>query len=219
MSLANQWLSGHKAHSADSRNRIENGYKCLRILRESFTFDRVADLGCGIGGWMAAAQALGATEIQAFEAPWILQADTVVPKDCIKITDFSAEVLNLEKRYDLAMTIEVAEHLPEAAADGFIKTLVSASDKIVFSAALPGQGGLHHINEQPLRYWVDKFWSHHFVPLEILRPYIAGDRKIYPWLRQNLVMFVAYEVLIRSPNLQRFARPLDDFSLRYPCHS
>ena len=216
MSLAEQWAGGHKAHSADSQNRIENGYKCLRILKELFSFERVVDFGCGIGGWLAAAQQLGAKEIQGFEGPWIFQADTVVPKECIKIANLAEETFDLGQRYDLALTIEVAEHLPEAAADGFVRTLVLASDKVLFSAALPGQGGLGHINEQPLVYWVNKFWSHHYVPLEPLRPYISSDRNIYPWLRQNIVMFASYHTFIRSVNLQKVARPLSDFNLRYP---
>lgn len=216
MSLAQQWSAGHKAHSADSQARIENGYKCLRIVRELFSFDRVVDFGCGIGGWLAAAQELGAKEIRGFEGPWILQADTVVPKECIQIANLAEETFDLGKRYDLALTIEVAEHLPETAADGFVKTLVSASDRVLFSAALPGQGGLGHVNEQPLAYWVEKFWLLRYVPLEPLRPYIASDRQIYPWLRQNIVLFVSYDVLVRSNTLMRAARPLSDFSLRYP---
>jgi len=79
-----------------------------------------------------------------------------------------------------------------------------------------GQGGLGHINEQPLVYWVNKFWSHHYVPLEPLRPYISSDRNIYPWLRQNIVMFASYNTFVRSVNLQKVARPLSDFNLRYP---
>ena len=114
------------------------------------------------------------------------------------------------------MSIEVAEHLPESAADGFCRTLASASDYLLFSAAIPGQGGVGHFNEQPLPYWVDKFWKLGFVPIEPIRPYIAEDRTIQPWLRQNLIMFIKYDALIRSDALLRFARPLCDFRLRYP---
>jgi hypothetical protein len=218
-SLKEQWTGpgGHKAHSADSQNRIENAYKCLRILKETTDFTRVADFGCGIGGWLAAAQLLGATEIQGFEGQWIADAETVVPKDRIRISNLAEEVLDLKKRFDLAITIEVAEHLPEKAADGFVSTLASASDRILFSAAIPKQGGIGHINEQPLVYWITKFWQLRFVPLEMLRPYIAADRSIYPWLRQNLVMFVSYDLFIRSPKLHAFARPLTDFNFVYPC--
>ena len=217
MSLPEQWASGHKAHSAESAIRIENAYKCLRILKELFPFNRVVDFGCGIGGWLAAAQLHGASEIKGFEGPWILEAETVINKESIQIIDFSKEKLSLGKHFDLALTIEVAEHLPELAADGFVDSLVSASDRVLFSAAIPGQGGIGHINEQPLQYWISKFWSRKYVPLEPLRPYIASDRSIYPWLRQNLIMFISYDALIRSPTLQRVARPLGDFNLRYPC--
>src|SRR5260221_14667993 len=106
MSLTEQWLAGHKAHSAESQKRIENAYKCLRIVKELFSFERVADFGCGIGGWLAAAEMHGAKELQGFEGPWILQADTVISKERIEIVDFTDKVLALEKYYDLAMSIE-----------------------------------------------------------------------------------------------------------------
>ena len=72
------------------------------------------------------------------------------------------------------------------------------------------------MNEQPLPYWVDKFWKLHYVPIEAVRPYIAEDKTVLPWLRRNMVMFVSYATLTRSPSLLRFARPLGDFRLAYP---
>jgi hypothetical protein len=217
MSVAEDWLKGHKQHSDESALRVENGTKCLRLLKEFAPFDKVVDFGCGIGAWLLAAQGLGATEILGLEGPWILDAETVISKGLIRIVDLATESVNLEKRYDLALTIEVAEHLPEQAADRFCASLVAASDRILFSAAIPKQGGIGHVNEQPLMYWVEKFWRLGYVPLEAMRPYLASDRAIYPWLRQNLIMFVSYSVLVRTPEMLRFARPLSDFALRYPC--
>jgi len=66
-----------------------------------------------------------------------------------------------KKRYDLAICFEVAEHLPEHYADRLIDTLSDCADLVVFSGAVPGQGGTYHMNEQPHSYWLTKFKERH----------------------------------------------------------
>ncbi len=215
MSTDEIWREGHRRHAAERRARIANATKCLKLVRPLVDFDNVIDFGCGIGAWLHAAASLGATQVTGVEGSWILEADTVIDKALIQIVDFETKMPTYKKEYDLAMSIEVAEHLPESAADGFCRMLVSASSHILFSAAVPRQGGIGHYNEQPLPYWVSKFWALGYVPIEPIRPYIAHDTSIYPWLRSNLIMFVDYGHLIRSERLLRFARPISDFRLEY----
>jgi len=209
------WNAGLKGHNATREARVTSAIKCLKLIRNLVSFDNVVDFGCGIGAWLHAAKLLGAGNILGFEGEWIRENDIIIDQQHIRIADLSTEELDLKKGFDLAMAIEVGEHLPETAAEGFCRSLTSASDHILFSAAIPGQGGLGHVNEQWLPYWVEKFWKLGYVPLEPIRPYIADDRSIQPWLRQNLVMFVRYDVMIRSEALLRFARPLGDFRLHY----
>jgi hypothetical protein len=216
LDLEAQWLDGHKHHSADAAARIENARKCLRLLPPDMPFTSVVDFGCGIGGWLYAAKEKGAKSILGIEGDYIRQAQTLIPQDLIETRDLTAYNFDWKKSFDVAMTIEVAEHLPEKSADTFCKLLTDASDTIIFSAARVGQTGLGHINEQPLGYWVTKFWRLGYVPLELFRPYIADDKGIYPWLRMNLIMFVSYGTFLRTPSLRRFARPLRDFNHLYP---
>ena len=216
MNFAEQWVEEHKHHSADGARRIENARKCLRLITDEVQFSSVIDFGCGIGAWLYAARELGAKAILGLEGAHIRMAETLISQDLIETHDLATYNRDWQKQFDVAMTIEVAEHLPEASADTFCMALTNASDIVVFSAARVGQTGLGHINEQPLGYWVAKFWRRGYVPLEMFRPYIASDRTIYPWLRMNLVMFVNYPAFLRSPNLQRFARPLPDFNHLYP---
>ncbi len=205
----------HAGRYADRRRRIDNALRCLKLVRELVPFESVVDFGCGIGAWLHAAEQLGAKTVLGFEGEWVKDAETVIPKHRIKTADLGRDAIDLAKRFDLALTIEVAEHLPESSADRFCASLVAASDHILFSAASPGQGGVNHLNEQPLAYWVSKLWALGYVPLEAIRPFIARDATLFPWLRRNLVMFVSYEAFIRSERYLRFARPLGDFSLRY----
>jgi cyclopropane fatty-acyl-phospholipid synthase-like methyltransferase len=215
MSTDELWTAGHRHHNADRAARIASALKCLKLVRGLLPIDSVIDFGCGIGAWLHAAQTLGAQSVIGLEGKWIRGCDTVVDQDRIEVVDLASESPTFSKEFDLAMSIEVAEHLPETAADGFCSSMVSASDHILFSAAIPGQGGIGHCNEQPLPYWVTKFWQRGYVPIEPIRPYIATDRSIHPWLRQNLIMFVNYDTLIRADALLRFARPFSDFRLHY----
>jgi len=73
-----------------------------------------------------------------------------------------------ERRFDLAICLEVAEHIEPEYADSFVFNLNNASDRLLISVAPPGQGGHHHVNCQPLNYWMDKFNDYGY----ILKPYI-----------------------------------------------
>lgn len=214
--MSDQWKAGHQQHNAERTQRIAGAVRCLQFVASIMPLGRVIDFGCGIGAWLHAADLLGATSAIGIEGEWIAAAETLVDKSRIRIADLATAPPTFAKDFDLALSIEVAEHLPEASADRFVASIVSAADHVVFSAAIPGQGGLGHVNEQPLPYWVEKFWARRYVPLEPIRPYVVDDPAVVWWLRQNIVMFVRYDALIREPERWlRFARPLGDFRLLY----
>jgi cyclopropane fatty-acyl-phospholipid synthase-like methyltransferase len=178
-------------------------------------FESVVDFGCGVGGWLLAAKQLGATKVLGIEGDWVQQSDLLIEKEELSIKDLRNDVLNLSRAYDLCMSIEVAEHLPKESADLFCDNLTNASNFIVFSAAIPGQGGIDHINEQPPKYWVDKFWQRGFVPLEIIRPAIINEPQMYAWLKQNLIVFMNHDITSYQHELARFMMPRSHFYHRY----
>ena len=117
----------------------------------------------------------------------------------------------LGRRYDLAVCLEVAEHLSPAAATGFVDSLVAHADHILFSAAVPFQGGHHHLNEQLLSYWIAHFARHDYIPLDLFRARLWIDQSIPWWLRQNLILFVRRTALESNPALlaeSKINRPL-----------
>src|SRR5690606_16087480 len=109
----------------------------------------VVDVGCGLGTFLRAFKDLGVKDVYGLDGPWV-RRDLLYKY----IEEGEFEEADLEKpievtrRFDLAISLEVAEHLSEARADGFVADLGKLSDNILFSAAIPGQGGDHHINEQ-----------------------------------------------------------------------
>jgi hypothetical protein len=96
----------------------------------------------------------------------------------------------LERTFDLAVCLEVAEHLPESAADGLVDLLSSAAPVVLFSAAIPGQEGEDHINEQWPTYWATKFADRGFESVDVLRPLLWEDQRVDWYYRQNMMLYV-----------------------------
>jgi SAM-dependent methyltransferase len=172
----------------------------------------VVDFGCGVGTFLRAFKDLGAEEILGLDGPWLSidQLSKYIDRTTFKETDLEAPV-SLSKKYDLAICLEVAEHLKELAADILINTLVRASDVILFSAAVPGQGGQNHINEQWKFYWEAKFNNHGYYFHDVLRPIFWDNKNIAWWYKQNMFLVVRNNVVIdwNDPVLQAKSNIID----------
>lgn len=149
----------------------------------------VIDFGCGTGTWLWVALNYGVPDVLGLDGDYISRDMLMIPNGYFKATDLSKPLV-LPQKYDMAMSLEVAEHLPAESADDFVASVCSSSDVVLFSAAHPGQGGDGHINEQPMEYWVDKFVVHNYKPINI-KQYFSKDNKVEWWYRENLIMFVS----------------------------
>ena len=148
----------------------------------------MVDFGCGTGTWLWVAHSFGVESIRGLDGDYVPPRQLMIPQDCFCAVDLEEPVV-LEKKYDLAISMEVAEHLHKESADKFVESLCNAADTILFSAAHPGQGGDGHINEQPMTYWTSKFGKHGFLPVEI-RQLFEGNEDIESWYRENIVLYV-----------------------------
>ena len=148
----------------------------------------VVDFGCGVGSWLSVLREHGVTEIQGIDGDWVQTEMLKIPAQNFRQIDLDKAIV-LDKKYDLAMSLEVAEHLcPEAAAD-FVKSICNASDFILFSAAIPGQGGTGHINEQRHSYWIALFAENGYTMFDAIRPQIWHNDSIEVCYRQNALLF------------------------------
>ncbi|WP_338550510.1 class I SAM-dependent methyltransferase [Roseovarius phycicola] len=179
-----------KTYHADRNARTR--YAADTILKHVFgwhNISSVCDIGCGVGTWLAASKDLGATRVKGFDGPW-------VDKNAIAIEREEFQEFNLSKplpkdeKFDLAMSLEVAEHLDPGRAVSLVADFCQLSDLVLFSAAIPGQGGTGHKNEQWQSYWADLFAQHGFQPVDIVRPLIWDDEDIAWWYRQNMLLYV-----------------------------
>jgi hypothetical protein len=128
-----------------------------------------------------------------------------VPADQFRAVDL-ADSPALDRRFDLALSLEVAEHLPEAAAERFVGLLVAAAPLVAFSAAIPGQGGTNHLNEQWPRFWAERFAAHGYDVVDCLREQLWEDERVAWWYRQNLLLFGASDALDAREALREHPR-------------
>ncbi|GHA24508.1 hypothetical protein GCM10007989_20220 [Devosia pacifica] len=115
---------------------------------------------------------------------------------------------------DLAISLEVAEHLPASRAKGFVSDLTGIAPAILFSAAVPGQGGVNHINERWQSYWAELFAAHGYRPYDLIRPEIWGDHAIPFWYRQNVLLYLSDAHHAADPS--RAVRDLARLDLVHP---
>ena len=111
--------------------------------------------------------------------------------------------LALGRSFDLAVALEIAEHLPDSAAECFVESLTGLAPAVLFSAAIPGQGGTGHLNERWPEYWSRLFAAAGFDPIDALRPRIWHDERVEVWYAQNTFLYVARGAQGNFPGLQR----------------
>ncbi len=164
----------------------------------------VVDFGCGPGAWLRVFIENGVTMIKGIDGDYVQRDELLIDPDDFIAADLT-ESISLDQKYDLAICIEVGEHLPKTSGHDLIKQLTSAAPAVLFSAAIPGQEGINHVNEQWLRYWRDLFAAQGFTMVDALRPGIRDDLRVSTYIRQNLVLFLGDLALASRPQLRRIA--------------
>lgn len=164
----------------------------------------VVDVGCGIGTWLTIFKAHGMDDILGVDGDYVEKNMLLIPDSKFVTRDLNRP-FDLGREFDLAISLEVGEHLDPAAAPGYVQSLTLASKVVIFSAAIPGQGGGRHVNEQWPDYWRDLFGERDFVLVDCLRDQIWNNPNIEIWYRQNLLLFVERNCLDEHAKLKKLA--------------
>lgn len=166
----------------------------------------VVDVGCGEGWWAKRFAALGC-EVHGVDGPWD-GAGSVLGVERFTALDLGTQRCLLGQKYDLVVCLEVAEHLPPERAEEFISDLCRyATAGVLFSAAIPGQGGVGHVNCRWPSYWAELFERYGWRATGGLRRELWTDQRVEPWYRQNLLLAVPADTELKGALYNLFAKP------------
>jgi cyclopropane fatty-acyl-phospholipid synthase-like methyltransferase len=158
----------------------------------SFAPTRVVDVGCGTGALLEALRGRGC---KVFGLEYSVAALKYCGERGLEVAKFDLEkdVIKQNWHFDVAISMEVAEHLPKIMADRYVGILTALAPIIVFTAAPPGQEGTDHVNLQPKEYWIQKFLQRGFEHAEALSLHTANKWKgagdVEFWYYDNLMIF------------------------------
>lgn len=195
------------------------------IVLEIHPARSMVDVGCGIGGWVKAFAEHGVANAIGIDGTYVDRKQLLIAENQFIARDLNREldVAGLCRRhgdngrFDLAISLEVAEHLEPARSDGLVRDLCGLADVVLFAAAVPFQGGAGHINERWQSWWAQKFAGNGYDPFDVLRRDIWGRRDIAWWYKQNTLFYVKRNSAAHARFAERFAQPADTmFDLVHP---
>jgi SAM-dependent methyltransferase len=163
--------------------------RIISVVRTVLPVQSVVDFGCARGTWLRQWQAQAVHDVVGVDGDYVDRSKLEIDPRCFVAHDLATPV-RLGRRFDVAQSLEVAEHLSPARAVTFVADIVAHAGVVLFSAAPPGQGGENHLNEQPGHYWQNLFLDHDYVAIDCLRPLLARENDIPAWYRYNLVLYV-----------------------------
>jgi len=158
------------------------------IIVNKYNPKSILDIGCGNGIWLKTFEDYGINDYLGTDGDYV--NEDIFRADYSKFIAKNLESeVNFNKKFDLAISLEVGEHISKHSSETYIKSICKHSDLIIFSAAIPGQKGTNHINENPQSFWAELFKKQGFHPYDEIRPIIWYDSRILYWYRQNIIVY------------------------------
>lgn len=186
-----------------TKEKIKNSEIIFPIVEKYVKINSVIDIGCGVGAWSKYFHDKNAL-VKGYDFNWVPEKYMAIPKNGYFVPCDLNERINLDRKFDLVINIEVAEHLKKERAKTFVEDLTKLGDVILFSAAIPYQGGDGHLNEQFPEYWAKIFNTFGYVPIDVIRPQIWRNKEIYQTrVRQNMLLFVKSDLVELFPKEYR----------------
>jgi SAM-dependent methyltransferase len=162
----------------------------IPLIKDLLDPKSVLDVGCGNGTWAGIWIASGVEDVLGVDGGYVNSSILDIPQDNFHAWDLT-QPLDLGRKFDLATCLEVAEHIPAESAGTLVQSLVKHADAVAFSAAVPRQDGVNHINLQWPSYWAALFRKSGFEVYDPIRAVIWDNHEVAWWYRQNILLFVA----------------------------
>jgi SAM-dependent methyltransferase len=190
-----------KFYSPEIEASKKSAEKIVPIVIDLVNPLSVIDIGCGLGIWLNVFRKNGIKKILGIDCNKVETSKLFIETNKIVRCDFTKN-LPIKGNFDLAVCLEVAEHLPEKNASLFIDMLISLSPVVLFSAAIPFQGGVCHVNEQWQEYWVKLFAQKNYMVIDYIRKKVWNDNDVKYWYAQNTFIFVDKKRISDYPKLK-----------------
>lgn len=171
-----------------AQGSLKSGRRAFEILLKKFEPSSMIDVGCGVGPWSKAAKELGINSVFGIDGKYIDDEMLLIDRSNFLAADLN-EPIRMNSKFDIAVCVELAEHLPPQRAKSLIEDLTLLSEVIVFSAAVRFQGGDGHLNEQWPEYWAGIFEEYDYIPYDLFRRKLWATQ-CEPWYSQNLFLFI-----------------------------
>ena len=182
---------------SEAVHNLNAAREVVPILLQLTKSTSVLDVGCGTGTWLKVFEENGVNDYLGVDGDYVERSMLKIPHKLFHAHDLTKS-FTLGRKFDIVVSLEVAEHIPEQCADSFIESLVKHAEVLIFSAAIPGQGGQNHLNEQWPEYWQKKFEPFGFYFHDVIRPQIWGNEQVDFWYRQNMFL-VKREKPLQTP--------------------
>ncbi len=179
----------------------QSAKEIVPLILELIQPQQVIDIGCGVGTWLSVFHEYGIKDILGVDGDYVDLNMLQIPKEKFLSFDLAKPFL-IDRKFDLVMSLEVAEHIASEYTEIFIDSLVNLGSVILFSAAIPQQGGANHVNEQWAEYWVTHFQERGYVVIDCIRRKVWKNDKVEPWYAQNMLIFVDQNALSKYPLLE-----------------
>lgn len=165
----------------------------LPYILDKLQPNTIVDFGCGTGEWLYVAKQYDCVKkVVGVDGDYAKDVTVLDPGEFIA-KDLNGAI-NLNQQFDLAISLEVAEHIIQDCAKIFIENLTRHSDIILFSAAIPYQEGKHHVNEQYPSYWQKIFKSYGYTVCDCIRNVFWNNDDVEIWYRQNIMFYCKEEL-------------------------
>jgi SAM-dependent methyltransferase len=180
---SSEFYENQQEGSRRSANRI------VPIVLDLVSPNSVVDVGCGVGTWLAVFAEHGVSEILGIEGGDVERTPLQIPQQWFVLHDLT-KPLRLGRQFDLVVCLEVAEHLEQEHAPTLIEGLTGLGPVVLFSAAIPYQGGTNHVNEQWPEYWAGLFAAKGYVAVDCIRDKVWRYDDVEWWYAQNTLLYV-----------------------------
>jgi hypothetical protein len=195
-----------KFYSVYDDGTLSSAEQIVPMLRDMIGMRSVCDVGCGIATWLSVFMAAGVTDMLGLDGDYVDRSMLRISNTKFRPIDLNRP-FSLDRTFDAAMSLEVAEHLRPERAVGLVHDLTALAPVVIFSAAIPGQGGTEHVNEQWPDYWAKLFEERNYVLTDPIRPNVWNNEQVQPWYRQNMFVFCDRSALDRYPKLAHARGP------------